>query len=187
MASSPAQRQWLFAWALRWEHFLPQHQGPTALGSHFQKVFFWKGKCVGLCAQHWEWGGEGVGRPVREGGFLVLRAARGLSVTPAHTSRNEQFLKFYLFPDYPLLKWSLHHAVRCHRWGSLCVWPLMRGIYLMEMSSPLCLAALALHELKAFHDFMSYSTFSCFQGGWESHFCCCFVGLKGRDTGFLFN
>ena len=56
----------------------------------------------------------------------------------------------------------------------------------MKISSPLCLAALALHELKAFHDFMLFH-FPCFQGEWESHFCCCLVGLKGRDTGFLFN
>ena len=63
-----------------------------------------EGKMRGALCAALGMGGGGVGRPVREWGFLVLRAARGLSVTPAHTSRNEQFLKFYLFPDYPLLK-----------------------------------------------------------------------------------
>lgn len=57
-----------------------------------------------LCVQHWGPGWAGVGRPLREWGFLVLGTTRDLCVTLAHTLRNEEFLKFYPFPDYPLLR-----------------------------------------------------------------------------------
>ena len=105
------------AWALRRRTSCPNPRDTHLLALTFRRVFFRKGKWgveVGrLCVQHWEPGWARVGRPLREWGFLVLGTARDLGVTLAHTLRNEEFLKFYPVPDYPLLRGSPCHAVLC--------------------------------------------------------------------------
>ena len=82
----------------------------------FRRVFFKKGKWVGLCVpEGWGaglgWGGKSFDRT----GLPVSGLTRDLNITPAYTLKNEEFLKFYLFPHYPLLRWSPLHAVLHHR------------------------------------------------------------------------
>ena len=117
LASFLAQRRWIFAWSQGWEHW------PPVLAPTFRRVFSsWRWAFVRLSTGHPVL--DGVGIALRGWDFLVW-ATRVLNINPAHILRNEEFLKLYLFPDYPLLRCSPLHAVFCHRWSSLCIWPVL--------------------------------------------------------------